>query len=575
MRRLSRALILILCLLMVTTAVHAQSSAKDVSSVITVTADGRCQITTTVRIHLDSPASGLTYPLPKDATNVAVNGTSVRTYSSPVDPDVVLADLSSLNGISGDYQLMFSYILPDVLRTERNEQTKKSYLVMEIPLLSGFEYPVDMVSFSITMPGEVTAKPTFSSSYLQTGIESNIETVIGGQLITGSTRTGLQDREKFSLIMTVPEEMFPGKLYIAREGNPEILPMSICAALALVYWFIFMRTWPVFRQDRSLPIEGITAGDLGCRLTAAGVDLTMMVFTWAQLGYLRLRVDRKGRVILEKRMEMGNERTDFENKTFRSLFAKGDLVDATGGQYARLCRYVSETVSGVKEMYTKRAGNTAIFRILACGISVFCGICFAMNIGKSQIIHTMLSILFVIFGVVTAWGIQGGMYKIHVRGKIPVYVAGVCGLIWIAIGVISGQWLMGLAVVAGQYLVGLLAAYGGKRSDLGKYNASQILGLRHFLRKLDDKKLERLLDNNPDYFFDMLPLAIALGVDTKFAKAFGNMPMPTCPYLLVSRNDRRTAQEWALIVRKIADRMDKRQRKMELEKWLPLNVRFY
>ena len=134
-------------------------------------------------------------------------------------------------------------------------------------------------------------------------------------------------------------------------------------------------------------------------------------------------------------------------------------------------------------MYTKRAGNTFIFRVLACGISVFCGICFAMNIGKSDIIHTMLSILFVIFGATTAWGIQGGMYKIHVRGKIPLYVGAVCGLIWILLGIISGQWIMGLVVVAAQYLVGLLAAYGGRRSDLGKYNASQILGLRHFLRK--------------------------------------------------------------------------------------------
>ena len=575
MRRISRILFLILCICMLTTAVHAQSAATDVSSVITVTADGRCQITSTVRIHLDTPASSLTYPLPKNASNVAVNGTSVRTYSSPVDPEVVLADLSSLNGISGDYQLMFSYILPDVLRTERNEETKKSYLVMEIPLLSGFDFPVEKVSFSVTMPGEVTGKPTFSSSYLQTGIESKIESVVGGQMITGSTKQGLQDREKFSLVMTVPEEMFPGKLYIAREGNPEIIPMSICAALALIYWFIFMRTWPVFRQDRSLPIEGITAGDLGCRLTAAGVDLTMMVFTWAQLGYLRIRIDRKGRVILEKRMDMGNERTDFEAKIFRSLFARSDLVDATGVPYARLCRNVSETISGVREMYTKRAGNTFIFRVLACGISVFCGICFAMNIGKSDIIHTMLSILFVIFGATTAWGIQGGMYKIHVRGKIPLYVGAVCGLIWILLGIISGQWIMGLAVVAAQYLVGLLAAYGGRRSDLGKYNASQILGLRHFLRKLDDKKLERLLENNPDYFFDMLPLAIALGVDGKFAKAFGKMPMPNCPYLLVSRNDKRTAQEWALIVRKIADRMDKRQRRLELEKWLPINFRFY
>ena len=301
----------------------------------------------------------------------------------------------------------------------------------------------------------------------------------------------------------------------------------------------------------------------------------MMVFTWAQLGYLKIRVDRQGRVILEKQMDMGNERTEFEIRVFRTLFAKGDWVDATGSKYARLCRSVADTVSGVKEMYTKRAGNTKIFRCLGCGISVFCGICFGMVMGKSQIVRTLLCVIFVILGITTAWGIQGAMYKMHVRGKIPVYVGSVCGALWILLGILAGQWIMGLVVTVAQYLIGLLAAYGGRRSELGMHNASQILGLRHYLRTLTPDKLKRQLENNPDYFFDMLPLAIALGVDRQFAKAFGNLHLPHCHYLAVSRNEKRTAAEWALIVRKIADRMDKRQRKLELEKWLPLNVRFY
>jgi hypothetical protein len=53
------------------------------------------------------------------------------------------------------------------------------------------------------------------------------------------------------------------------------------------------------------------------------------------------------------------------------------------------------------------------------------------------------------------------------------------------------------------------------------------------------------------------------------------MRMPDCHYLLVARDEKRTAAEWALLVRKVGDRMDKRQRRLELEKWLPLNVRFY
>ena len=575
MRRVRCFLLLIFCICLLTTTVSAKTEATEVNSVINVSADGRCQVTMTVRLHLDGPASSMTFPLPGNATNVSCNGTSVRTYTSAVDPSVILADLSGLNGVSGDYQLMFSYTLPDVIYTEQPTATTKAKLMMEVPLLSGFEYPVNTMSFSVTMPGEINARPMFTSSYMQTGIESRISAFVAGQIINGATQQAMQDREKLSLVMQVPEEMFPGKLFIARTGNPEVVPRAICGALALLYWIIFMRTWPVFRHDRSTPLDGITAGDLGSRLTAAGVDLTMMVFTWAQLGYLRIMVDRKGRVILEKRMDMGNERPDFEVRTFRTLFAKTDYVDATGSKYAKLCRYVAKTISSVKEMYTKRAGNSTIFRILGCGISVFCGICFAMNLADSQVVRTMLSILFSILGVTTAWGIQGGMYKVHVRGKIPLYVGSVCGLIWIVLGIVAGVWVIGLSVVAAQYLIGLLAAYGGRRSQMGMYNASQVLGLRHFLRKLDGQKLERLLENNPDYFFDMLPLAIALGVDGQFAKAFGNMPIPHCPYLLVAKNEKRTAAEWALLVRKVADQMDKRQRRLELERWLPLNVRFY
>ena len=575
MRRVRCFLLLIFCICLLTTTVYAKTEATEINSVINVSADGRCQVNMTVRLHLDTPASSMTFPLPGNATNVSCNGASVRTFTSVVDPGVILADLSGLNGVSGDYQLVFSYNLPDVIYTEQPTATTKAKLMMEIPLLSGFEYPVNAMSFSVTMPGEINARPMFTSSYMQTGIESRITAFVGGQIINGSTLQGLQDREKLSLVMQVPEEMFPGKMFIARTGNPEIVPMSVCGALALLYWIIFMRTWPVFRQERATPLDGITAGDLGSRLTAAGVDLTMMVFTWAQLGYLRIMVDRKGRVILEKRMEMGNERPEFEVRTFRTLFAKTDFVDATGAKYAKLCRYVAETISGVKEMYTKRAGNSAIFRILGCGVSIFCGICFAMNLADSQIVRTMLSILLGILGAVTAWGIQGGMYKIHVRGKIPLYIGAVCGTLWIVLGIVAGVWLIGLCVVAAQYLIGLLAAYGGRRSRMGMYNAGQVLGLRHFLKKLNAEKLDRLLGNNPDYFFDMLPLAIALGVDTKFAKAFGSQPIPHCPYLLVSRNEKRTAAEWALLVRKVADQMDKRQRRLELEKWLPLNVRFY
>ena len=573
MRRVGKIISFIICICLLATVVFAQTGATSVSTRVIVSANGQATVTMSVNVRLDSPSSALTFPLPAAAQNPAMNGASIRTYPSAYDKNIVLADLSVLDGAMGDYQLIFSYTLPDVLRSEQNEKTEKYQLIMEIPLLCGFEYPVEKMDFSITMPGDVTgAKPYFTSGVMQTGIETIIETVAEGQHIEGTVVQQLQDRETVSLVMEVSEEMFPGKLIIPREGNPEIIPMSICAALALLYWIIFMRTLPVLHHRRTTLIEGVTAGELGSRLTAAGADLTMMVFSWAQLGYVRIHVDRYGRIILEKRMEMENERTDFERRCFKMLFARGDVIEATGTRYAKLFGDVAEHIPGIKEMYTKRAGNVKIFRMLACGISIFCGVCYAMNLVDPGWFRTVLEILLIIVGAITAWAIQGGMYKLHVRGKIPVYVGSVCGILWLVLGIVSGVWLIGLVTVLAQNLAGLAAAYGGRRSELGRYNASEILGVRHYLKHVGQEELDRLIDQNPDYFFDMLPYAIALGVDTSFAKAFGDRQIPDCNYLMVRKNEKRSAKEWAYMVRKLADRMDEKQRRMELEKWIPLSL---
>lgn len=574
MAHIRRILTVILCIVMLTTVVYAESGASGVESWSTVTSNGACQVSMTVKIRMDTPASALTFPLPRGARDVTVNGSSARTYSSATDPTAVLTDLSFLDGYMGESTVTFSYTLDDVLSSVHVDDPKRDYLLMSIPLLCGFDYPVEALAFSVTMPGDVTGKkPTFTSGFMQTNIESIVNCVTGGSLISGTVNRTLQDREKLTLQMEVDEEMFPGKLIIPRDGNPEIVPMSICAAVALLYWLIFMRCLPLIRQRRTEVLEGVTAGEIGCHLTAAGADLTMMVFTWAELGYLRIFPDNRGRVYLQKRMDMGNERTAFENRCFNSLFSKGDVLDATGIPYARLCLKVSATISGVQEMYTRRAGNALLFRAVSCGISLFSGICFAMNMTTNSTLQVILSIFFGTLGVISAWAIQDGTYRLHIRGKIPLYIATVAIILWITLSILGKAWIIGLCVVLLQILTGLAAAYGGRRSDLGRNQAGLILGLRHHLATISKDDLERIQENDPDFFFRMLPYAIAMGVDTRFAKLFGDQKMPPCNYLSAKENRRRTAAEWALLLRKTADRMDARQRKMQLEKWLLLSRR--
>lgn len=567
MRHMRKLLSLVLCLLMLTGVVYASGTADSVTNTSTVSSDGSCTVSLTMQITISDPDSGLTFPVPAGAKNVTVNGSSVRTTRSSEDSSVVLADLSALNGLTGTYPLTIQYTISNVLQTI----DKKLYL--QLPLLSGFEYPVQQLSFSVMFPGEISGDPDFYSGYLNTSVESIMKWNLSGHTITGNTTAALQDRDTLMLSLQVNEAMFPGKLILEREGNPETVYMGICAALALLYWLLMMRCLPIIRQHRTIPPEGVTAGEVGSRLSAAGVDLTMMVFSWAQMGYVKILPDKYGRVYLQKRMDMGNERTDFECRVFKTLFARGNMVEGTGKAYASLCLKVARTVSGAHEMYRRRAGNLMIFRILAVGVILFSGICYAMNLVNNATLQTLLSIVLAVAGVIAGWAIQDGMYRFHIRGKTAQYISAVAALIWILLGALAQVVWIGVAAVAAQMIAGLAAAYGGRRSSLGRSHASQILGLRHYLRHISKEDAFRLTEENPDYFFDMIPYAMALGVDTQFAHRFSGLNLPPCTYVSARQDRRRSAAEWAVLLRKTADKLDARQRKMQLEKWIPSFLR--
>lgn len=186
-------------------------------------------------------------------------------------------------------------------------------------MLSGFEFPVQAFSFIVTLPDNITTVPTFTSTYQQVGFEASLDLAVSGNMITGSSTTSLNDHESVSMTLPVPREMFPSVSIYQRTGNPELIPMGIFLGLALVYWLLFLRTLPPHRTRTAVPPEGICAGELGCRTTMAGGDLSMMVLSWAQMGYLIIQ-PVGSRILLHKQMDMGNERSLFEIRVFDALF---------------------------------------------------------------------------------------------------------------------------------------------------------------------------------------------------------------------------------------------------------------
>ena len=564
-RRLITLIICLAVMLGCIMPVFAESSATYVENITTITSDGNCQVTIRVNIHIDERVDNLTFPLPLGAKDVMMNGSSARATKRDGALHVDVSDM--LGGYTGDVSLKFDFRLEKVVRFEDGK-----YL-LELPLLSGFEYPVERMEFTITLPDDIKGRPYFTGGYRQSTVESIMTIAVKGDMITGSTNQTLDDRETLTMTMEVDEKMFPGVSTYQRTGNPEIIPMIILAVLGLVYWCVFLRTGPLLWVRKNSAPEGVSAGELGCRLTFVGADLTMMVFHWAQLGYIMIQQDNRGRVVLHKRMDMGNERSLFEVKTFKALFGRHRAIDGTGYHYASLARKLDRQIPGERTMCKPTSGNAKIFRILFCAVQLFCGICLGMNMTGNEILQILLAVILAIFGGISAWIIQGGMYRIHLRDKTKVYLALILSLVWLILGLIAGVILITLIPLLGQLLCGIMAAYGGRRSELGKINATEILGLRHHLRKVDSEELYRLRKRDPEYFYNMIPHALALGVEKKFAINYGKKKLQPCPYLVTARPARQNAFSWAMTMKEVAKTLDARKNKMKWEQFAIVRVK--
>lgn len=581
MKRLfTRILFCVLILGLLVFPASAESAATSVDLYCTVNAEGDALVTMQVMLRLESNYESLYFPLPANAKNITLNGSGVTSTKTA---SATLVNISRITqGYMGDATMRFEYTIPEavsvntesVLEMLKKGQEVKDRLLLTLPLLNGFELPVENLKFTVTMPaGKMTHAPSFTSVYRQGSIESDLTILpITGSQIIGSSKTVMNDREGVTMTMIVPEEMFPTVSTYVRNGNPELIPIAIAAVLALIYWLLTLRTLPIKRLETNTTIEGVTAGELGCRLTLAGGDLTMMVFTWAQLGYLIISADDNGQVLLHKRMDMGNERGPFENKVFRQLFGNRRVVDATGSTYAKLCLKTAKQVPQERNVFKGNSGNIKIFRGLGCICQIFAGVCVAMNMSSRLWLATIMAVIMGVVGAITGWLIQDIAYRTHLRGKVPVLIGLACVLLWILLGLFAGQVWIPLGVSLGNWAFGYFAAYGGRRSDLGRHDAGQILGLRKYLKRLPKGSINRLMMNDPEYFFNYAPYALAMGVMGPYSRAFGGRKMDQCPYLVTQVTGRRTAEEWGQMMQDTADIMDARSRRMQVEKWIPLEI---
>ena len=558
MRRFLTISIVILLLISMSAAALAAPTASSIEFSASIGSDGICQVTQRMTLYLDAPGQDLTFPVPYNARDIRVNGSGA---SGSRNGTVLLVNLNRFIGnVAGTASVTITYTLPNLVEDDDGD------LTLAVPILCGFVCPVQQMTFNITLPGAVVGRPTFTSTYHQTLIEQSMTVAVDGNLITGTLDTNLMSQDWLTMTLPVSEDLFPQEHPIVWSMDlPEVL-MVVFALLALIYWIIFLRCLPPRMLRRPNAPDAITAGDIGVAMTMCRTDLTMLVVHWAQLGYILIHMDDNGRVFLHKRMNMGNERSGFENRIYKHLFGKRNVIDGTGLHYAQLCRKVAAGKPGVHGLFRRQSGSPLIFRFLASLIGLFAGASIGQFLGTDSIFQGLLVFFFSVMGLISAWFMQEGFKRLHLRQKMPLWISLGLAAGWLALGLLTNEFIVAACNAAAQLIAGLAAAYGGRRTELGKQMLSQILGLRRYMTSVSMDELRKQLSMNPDFYHNLAPFALAMGVEASFATRFRGIRLPACPYLTTGMDGHMTASDWSRLLRDAVDALDERQRQLLLER---------
>jgi hypothetical protein len=159
-------------------------------------------------------------------------------------------------------------------------------------------------------------------------------------------------------------------------------------------------------------------------------------------------------------------------------------------------------------------------------------------------------------GCYTAYHIQNWAGCLFLLNRKQLVTSSLLSLLWLCLSALAGRLIVGIFFIAYEFLAGILAYYGGRRTEDGRQAMVRILGFRRYLKRVDRATLDAISKRNPDYFFDLAPYALSLGVGKAFARQFGAKPFRECHYIDYPLRDTIPASKWNKIMEDTLDKMD-------------------
>ena len=465
-------------------------------------------------------------------SNIAVDGAQYTVSSESGYKSIKIGSASTTLSGQKKYTITYDYELPrdksknfdelyfNIIGTEWDTYIDKVYFVIKMPK----SFNENNIGFSLGSKGV-------------SGFE-NITYDVTENIISGRVNRRLDAGEGLNIRLELEEGYFKAPIIrINEEILFKIVIIAICTFIAYLIWYKYGRDIETVDTVEFYPPEGYNSAELGFlyRGHSTDMDIISLLVYLANKGYIKIHDEKKQSLFtsinsysLEKLKDYDGD--NVSEKMFMELvFSSGKLVSKTS--FERKIDKVSYKIKKVIDNKTNK-NEIIVKSIMSKNLMLIALIIFVAFISLLGIVASeggwgqAFIVAFLMFFYTPFWyaGFTSkGATKIFILGFIGFHMTMMLGSFgaWMWFSSLENT-ILTLAGIVSIVTMFICLVNMSKRTVFGAHILGKIKGFKRFLEFAEKERVEALINENPNYVFDILPYMYVLGVSDKYIKQFEN-----------------------------------------------------
>ena len=462
--------------------------------------------------------------------NIRVAGYTYETYSESGNTVIQIGDPDYTVYGPQTYRITYDIV------GYKDDSAEEDYLSLDL-LPTGWSTPIESASLRIEFPEEIDDIETYVGAYGSDDMTGYFDISSKGDVYTAVSTQEIPRGVGLTIRATLPEGYWVDPY--SRDDSLMLLYgiLAVMGMLMLLLWLFVGRDDPIISTVEFYPPEEMDPLQIAyvANDEVKSEDIPALFMYMADKGYVDIQQEGKKDFSLICRGETPLSESYHVRQIYSSLFPgnrKKVRLNALPDDFGEV---VAESFSDVKDAMEERqpSFSTASKAGRVVGL-IFCLIiplaAFLMHSWLTYWSSTggftgfALAVLMFVCMIFVVGGTDSFRTKKHPVRIIIGFIIFLAAMFAEAVLIAMDYPLLAVTFMCSALAAAVATIFVRRRMNNELFG--KVLGFREFIRTAEYDRLKMLSEENPSYFFNIMPYACVFGMSTKWADKFSNFKIP-------------------------------------------------